>query len=213
MVALCSSGGTATEENVVQTTDYRLSWDRISHMCKLRRRYVHLYASLLQQSSSVDKSEVRDIEMGLDAKAILLWRLLAHAKVESVKSKEEVEQRRLQNKSWYSLIWGRQSEDASDGDALGESQLTEEGLSKEEWQAINKLLGYQSDEDLMSHSGKDLQSMIWFIVIIYISQAAARIIDKNQTEIVCSPEGSLAQVCLSSMFELIRSESFFVDDN
>ncbi|KAE8733149.1 hypothetical protein F3Y22_tig00001478pilonHSYRG00136 [Hibiscus syriacus] len=53
---------------------YRFSWDRISLMCKLRRRYVHLYASLLQQSSSVDKSEVRDIEKDLDSKVILLWR-------------------------------------------------------------------------------------------------------------------------------------------
>ncbi|KAK8671255.1 hypothetical protein V6N13_037855 [Hibiscus sabdariffa] len=177
---------------------YRFSWDRISHMCKLRRRYVHLYASLLQQPSSVDKSELRDIEKDLDSKVILLWRLLAHAKVESVKSKEAAEQRRLQKKSWYSLIWRTQSEDASDGNDLGESQLTEEGLSKEEWRAINKLLSYQSDEDLMSHSGKDLQSMIRFMVTVSISQAAARIIDKNQTEVVC---GRFEQLHVSAKFK------------
>lgn len=117
----------------------------------------------------------------------------------------------------------------SDEDALDGSQLTEERLSKEEWQAINKLLSYQPDEDLMSHSGKDLQNMIRFLVTVSISQAAARIININQTEILCgrfeqlnvsakfkhrsthcdvrlrfygvsAPEGSLAQVCLSTMF-------------
>ncbi|XWS14258.1 hypothetical protein CRYUN_Cryun36dG0107400 [Craigia yunnanensis] len=177
---------------------YRFSWDRIRHMCQLRRRYIHLYACLLQPSSSVDNSEVRDIEKDLDSKVILLWRLLAHAKVESVKSKEAAERRRLQKKSWFSLRWRTQSEDASDGDSLDGSQLTEERLSKEEWQAINKLLSYQPDEDLMSHSGKDLQNMIRFLVTVSISQAAARIININQTEIVC---GRFEQLHVSAKFK------------
>lgn len=177
---------------------YRFSWDRIRHMCQLRRRYIQLYASLLQQSSSVDNSEVRDIEKDLDSKVILLWRLLAHAKVESVKSKEAAERRRLQKKSWFSFRWRTQSEDVSDEDALDGSQLTEERLSKEEWQAINKLLSYQPDEDLMSHSGKDLQNMIRFLVTVSISQAAARIININQTEILC---GRFEQLNVSAKFK------------
>ncbi|XVF38939.1 hypothetical protein REPUB_Repub20aG0145800 [Reevesia pubescens] len=177
---------------------YRFSWDRIWHMCQLRRRYIHLYASLLQQSSSVDSLEVRDIEKDLDSKVILLWRLLAHAKVESVKSKEAAEKRRLQKKSWFRLGWRTPSEDVSDGDALDGSQLSEERLSKEEWQAINKLLSYQPDEDLMSHSGKDLQNMIRFLVTVSISQAAARIININQTEIVC---GRFEQLNVSAKFK------------
>lgn len=121
-------------------------------------------------------------------------------------------------------------------------QLTDEGLSKEEWEAINKLLSYQPAEDLMPHSGKDLQSMIRFMATVSISQAAARIININQTEIICgrfeqlhvsakfkhrsthcdvrlrfyglsAPEGSIAQVCLLSMFELFISERCLVDDN
>ncbi|XVE82332.1 hypothetical protein DITRI_Ditri15bG0139900 [Diplodiscus trichospermus] len=177
---------------------YRFSWDRIRHMCQLRRRYIHLYAGLLQQSSSIDNSEVRDIEKDLDSKVILLWRLLAHAKVESVKSKEAAEQRRLQKKSWFSLRWRTRSEDPSDGDALEGSHLTEERLSKEEWQAINKLLSYQPDEDLISHSGKDLQNMIRFLVTVSVSQAAARIININQTEIIC---GRFEQLHVSSKFK------------
>ncbi|XP_022721975.1 uncharacterized protein LOC111279261 isoform X3 [Durio zibethinus] len=177
---------------------YRFSWDRIWHMCQLRRHYIQLYASLLQQSSSVENSEVRDIEKDLDSKVILLWRLLAHAKVESVKSKEAAERRRLQKKSWFSLRWRTQSEDASDGNALDGSQLTEERLTKEEWQAINKLLSYQPDEDFMSHSGKDLQNMIRHLVTVSISQAAVRIININQTEIVC---GRFEQLNVSAKFK------------
>uniref|UniRef100_A0A2C9W9H6 Uncharacterized protein n=1 Tax=Manihot esculenta TaxID=3983 RepID=A0A2C9W9H6_MANES len=35
----------------------------------------------------------------------VLFRLLAHAKVESVKSKEAAEQRRLKKKSWFPFRW------------------------------------------------------------------------------------------------------------
>ncbi|KAJ6768458.1 TETRATRICOPEPTIDE REPEAT (TPR)-CONTAINING PROTEIN-RELATED [Salix koriyanagi] len=77
---------------------YRFSWDRIQHLCQLRRRYVQLYAALLQQSSNVRTSELREMERYLDSKVILLWRLLAHAKTESLKTKEAAEQRRLKKK-------------------------------------------------------------------------------------------------------------------
>lgn len=105
------------------------------------------------------------------------------------------------------------------------SQSPEERLTKEEWQAINKLLSNQPDETLASHSGKDMQNMIRFMVTVSVNQAAARIVDINQTEILCckfeqlqvstkfkhqstycdvslrfyglyAPEGSLAQVCV-----------------
>ncbi|XP_040944166.1 uncharacterized protein [Gossypium hirsutum] len=177
---------------------YRFSWDQIRHMCQLRRRYIHLYASMLQQSSRVVNIEIREVEKALDSKVILLWRLLAHAKLESVKSKEAAEQRRLHKKSWFTLGWRTQSEDASDGDAFDGSQLTEERLSKEEWRAINKLLTYQPNEDLMSHSGKDMQNMIRFFVTVSISRAAARIININQTEIVC---GRFEQLHVSTKFK------------
>lgn len=116
------------------------------------------------------------------------------------------------------------SEDASDGDASDASKLREEKLTQEEWLAINKLLSYQSDEELMPRFGKDMQNMIRYSMTVFVKQAAARIIDVNQTEIVCgrfeqlqvltkfkkrsthcdvslklyglsAPEGSLAQVC------------------
>lgn len=176
---------------------YRFSWGRIRHFCHLRRRYVQLYAGFLQQSLS-DSSELRKIEKDLDSKVILLWRLLAHAKVESVKSKEAAERRRLKKRSWFSFRGSSPSGDVSVTDASEEPQLTEGRLTKEEWQVINKLLSYQPDEELNLPSGKDMQNMIQFLVNVSIGQAAARIISMNQTEIVC---GRFEQLDVSTKFK------------
>ncbi|KAE9455056.1 hypothetical protein C3L33_13039, partial [Rhododendron williamsianum] len=176
---------------------YRFSWDRMQHMCQLRRHYVQLYAGSLQQLSNINNSEIRDIEKDLDPKVILLWRFLAHAKVESVKSKEAAEQRMLRKRSWFSFQW-RTPGDPSAGDASEESESVQERLTKEEWQAINNLLSYQPDEDLTSQFGKDSQKMVHFLVDISIGQAAARIIDISQAEIVC---GRFEQLHVSTKFK------------
>ncbi|KAL3505576.1 hypothetical protein ACH5RR_030958 [Cinchona calisaya] len=164
---------------------YRLSWGQIKSLCNLRRRYIQLYASSLQQSSNVDNSEIRDIEKDLDLKVILLWRLLAHAKVESVKSKEAAERKMLRKRSWFSLGWRSTPEDVSAHNTSEGSQMVEERLTKEEWQAINNILSYQSDEDLTLHPGTEMQNMIRYLVDVSISRAAARIININHTEIAC----------------------------
>ncbi|KAK7264763.1 hypothetical protein RJT34_32373 [Clitoria ternatea] len=105
-------------------------------------------------------------------------RLLAHAKIESVKSKVAAEERKIRKKSWFSFSWG-ESEETSLDEASEDQQL------KEEWQAINKFLSYQPEEESVPRSGKDLQNMIQFMVTVSIGQAAARIISVNQVEIVC----------------------------
>lgn len=59
---------------------YRFSWDRIQHLCHLRRRYVQLYTVSLQHVSNVNNAElreIREIEKDLDSKVILLWRYVA----------------------------------------------------------------------------------------------------------------------------------------
>ncbi|KAI7993232.1 putative vacuolar protein sorting-associated protein 13A [Camellia lanceoleosa] len=176
---------------------YRFSWDQIHHLCQLRRRYIQLYAGSLQQLSNVNISEIRDIEKDLDPKVTLLWRFLAHAKVESVKSKEAAEQRMLKKKGWFPFRWYTPG-DASVMDASGGSESVQERLTKEEWQAINNLLSYQPAEDLTLHFGKDSQNMIHFLVNISIGQAAARIVNINQTEIVC---GRFEQLLVSTKFK------------
>lgn len=108
---------------------YWFSWERTRHLCQLRRRYVQLYATLLQQATTVDISEIREIEKILDTKVIILWRcvtgycnlsycffgplselllsfrLLGHAKVETVKSKETLHRKGASKKRWWPFGW------------------------------------------------------------------------------------------------------------
>ncbi|KAL8204291.1 hypothetical protein R6Q57_009914 [Mikania cordata] len=123
---------------------------------------------------------------------------LAHAKVESVKSKEEAEQRMLKKKSWFSLGWVSDSIDTLEQDAFEGSQTVVDRLSKEEWQALNNLLSFQPDEDFASQSGKEMQNMTQRMVIVSIGQAAAKIININETEVVC---GRFEQLQISSKFK------------
>ncbi|XP_057809782.1 uncharacterized protein LOC131024279 [Salvia miltiorrhiza] len=162
---------------------YRFSWEQIKHLCHLRRRYVQLYADSLQESD-IDNDELKEIEKDLDAKVILLWRFLAHAKVESVKSKEAAEQRTLKQKGWFPVRWRGTSVDDPVIENSSVSGSVEEKLTKEEWEAVNKLLSFQPDEDL-AQTGKDVQNMIHYMIIVSISKAAARIVNIDNTEIVC----------------------------
>ena len=118
-----------------------------------------------------------------------------------------------------------------------EPQLDEEEqLTKEEWQAINKLLSYQTDEDLSFPVEKVPPNAIRFVMDVSIGQAAARIINIDQTEVLCgrfeqlqvvtklypkstrcgvtlkycglsSPEGSLAQVSVYEVIVNLRIQS------
>ncbi|KAJ8645273.1 hypothetical protein MRB53_007021 [Persea americana] len=120
---------------------YCLSWDRIQHLCQLRRRYVQLYASSLQHLHSVDISEMREIEKYLDSKVVLLWRLLAHAKVESVKSVEAAQRRSPMKGSWWSFGWSASSKKLAIDKDNEESQLGQEDrLTKEECQAAARII-------------------------------------------------------------------------
>lgn len=114
---------------------------------------------------------------------------------------------------------GLPSDEATDQ----EPQLDEEQLTKEEWQAVNKLLSYQPDEDLSFPLEKVSPNAIQFMMDVSIGQAGARIINIDGTEVLCgrfeqlqvltklypkstrcdvtlkycglsSPEGSIAQV-------------------
>ncbi|XP_015087740.1 uncharacterized protein LOC107031055 isoform X1 [Solanum pennellii] len=172
---------------------YRFSWDQIQALCRLRRRYVQLYSDSLQQLPNVNRSEIRNIEKDLDPKVILLWRFLAHAKVESLKSKEAAEQRMLRKRSWFSFTWSTDTADVSAGDTSKEANTMEDQLTREEWQAINKLLSYQPDEELALQHGKE--NVIHYLLNVSISRAAARIIDIDQIEIV---GGRFENLCVST---------------
>ncbi|CAM9004161.1 unnamed protein product [Rhodiola kirilowii] len=129
----------------------------------------------------------------------MLFRLLAHAKVETVKLKVAAEQRRNKKKSWFSYGRYNLEDDASLGDSSESLQLAQgaPSISKEEWQAINKLMSYQPDEDVNLGSGKDMKNWIRYLVAISIEQASARIVSDTETEILC---GRFEQLLISTKF-------------
>ncbi|XP_078179744.1 uncharacterized protein LOC144573852 isoform X2 [Carex rostrata] len=163
---------------------YFFSWERIKDHCQLRRRYVQLYSSSLQQPATTDVSELRQIERVLDSKVIILWRLLAHAKVESVKLSRK---KASSKKSWWPLGWYSGETASGQQDTSVEPVLgDEEKLTKEEWQAINKLISYhQQEDDTLSPIGKLSPNMIVFLLDVSITQAAARIINIDGVEVLC----------------------------
>jgi vacuolar protein sorting-associated protein 13A/C len=62
----------------------------------------------------------------------------------------------------------------------------EEKLTKEEWQAINKLISYHQQEDsTISPIGKLSPNMVIFHLDVSIAQAAARIINIDGVEVLC----------------------------
>ncbi|KAK8959400.1 hypothetical protein KSP40_PGU014064 [Platanthera guangdongensis] len=57
------------------------SWERIKHLCQLRRLYVQMYSTFLKRAPNVDIYAMRKIERSLDSEVVLLWRWLARSAV------------------------------------------------------------------------------------------------------------------------------------
>ncbi|XP_024384462.1 uncharacterized protein [Physcomitrium patens] len=179
---------------------YRLQWSKIADSCRKRRNYVELYAKCLHQGFKVDNQEIKDMEKDLDIEVILLWRLLAHARVESVKSKEAaVERERIRKSSWWSFGWGSvnssqagtQATSPNDSPMSSTSPTPPNGadapgeLTKEEWSKINQLLSYQPGEDVLNVSKTEGPNMMQMALDVNIRQGSARILDNNNMEILC----------------------------
>lgn len=178
-------------------TWHRLSWENVSRLCHLRRKYVQLYAGYLQQVPRLENKEIIEIEEELDAKVILLWRLLAHARVESARSKEmALERARVRKSSWWSFGWGSTAADSNPSNASEDSQgvtdMPRPGqLSKEEWKKLNELLSYHSAENFFVLSDKEPPDMLQVSLDATVGKSAARIVDNQNLEIICGKFESL----------------------
>ncbi|KAG0568137.1 hypothetical protein KC19_7G189300 [Ceratodon purpureus] len=180
---------------------YRLQWSNIADSCRKRRKYVQLYASCLHQSFKVDNQEIKDMEKSLDIEVILLWRLLAHARVESVKSKEAaVERERIRKSSWWSFGWGTVNSSEAGTSLPSPNNSPPQSttptppkgadapgqLTKEEWSKINQLLSYQPGEDVFNVSKTEASNMMQMALDVSIQQGSARVLDGERTEILCA---------------------------
>jgi vacuolar protein sorting-associated protein 13A/C len=108
-------------------------------------------------------------------------RLLAHARVESAKSKEAaIERERLRNSPWWTFGWGTLNPAAT---THKETEVTPIGhLTNEEWNKINSLLSYQPEEDTSKQEAPD---MMQFALDVRVQQCTARVLDRKKMEILC----------------------------
>ncbi|KAJ3689943.1 hypothetical protein LUZ61_019107 [Rhynchospora tenuis] len=146
----------------------RLAWDQVLRYSKLRKKYVSLYASLLKADLSRmvvdDDEEIKKLDRQLDTEVILQWRMLAHKFVEE-STKSEINSRKEKAKqSWWPFGSGSTKE---------EPEL--KGLTDEDWEKLNKIIGYRkenSDEFLLSIQDKNL---IQFSLKVRMKHNASRL--------------------------------------
>lgn len=168
----------------------RLSWETVDRLCCLRRKYVQLYADTLLQKLKTVNKEIREIEEEMDTEVLLLWRLLAHAKLESMKIKEAtLEREKLGKSRWWAFGWKTASADVS-GSAIEpttEKQGTEPGqLTNEEWSKINELLSYRpGEESSLLVCNKEAPDMLQISIDATIRESAVCILDKKMLQILC----------------------------
>lgn len=134
----------------------RLSWEQVLKYACLRKKYISLYASLLKSDLSRaivdDNKDIEEIDRGLDIELILQWRMLAHKFVEQSAESSLYLRKQKEKKSWWSFGWSGQSlKDENESEPLR--------FSEEDWEQLNKIIGYREGEDgqsLITHDQGDV---------------------------------------------------------
>nr|AFN89138.1 vacuolar protein sorting 13 [Mesembryanthemum crystallinum] len=167
----------------------KLSWEQVLRYAKLRKKYISLYASLLKSDPSRavidDDKEIEELDGELDIHLIVQWRMVAHRFVEKAIESDLRKQR--EKKSWWSFGWGSDS-----------SQAEAETLKfkEEDWERLNKIIGYKEDDDGEVVGAK--KDVVHTAFEVYMRRNASKLIDGRQcvAELSCEHlecSGSLHQ--------------------
>ncbi|KAI5061209.1 hypothetical protein GOP47_0023714 [Adiantum capillus-veneris] len=173
--------------NQQKKTWSHFSWKKVDRMCSLRRKYVQLYLEILQAKPKVENVQLKEIEEEVDTEVLLLWRLLARAKAESLKSKEASPQQDKTKGGWWGFRWRSAAADkaASLPEAGTPKQERELGdFTKEEWTKINELLNSRTGEEGSLLAAQEAPDSLQILVDATIKESAVRILDKEKVEIL-----------------------------
>ncbi|MEW5298732.1 MAG: hypothetical protein WDW36_001820 [Sanguina aurantia] len=136
-----------------------MSWSELQRYCSTRKRYVPLYVRCLQSKQMGGDAAIAEMDKGLGEGTILLFRRLAHAKVEVDKRRNAgavSRQQRERGPTWVGWLTGSNVK-AGTANASDASSATADGsaVSPEEWKRFEELLASQSvpKEDDGSHDG------------------------------------------------------------
>lgn len=151
----------------------KLSWEQVLRYARLRKRYISLYASLLNSDTGRlvvdDNKEVEKLDRELDIEVILQWRMLAHKFLEQSAESDLYQGKQKAKQPWWSFGWSGSSKDG------GEPQ----GFTEEDWERLNKIIGYKegSDEQLLGAEDEDLMHLY---LEICMKHNASKLVSEGQ---------------------------------
>ncbi|XP_050890153.1 uncharacterized protein LOC127095518 [Lathyrus oleraceus] len=120
----------------------KMSWEQVLRYTRLQKRYISLYASLLKSDPSQvtisGSREIEDLDRELDIELILQWRMLAHKFVEKSTESNLNARKQKVGKSWWSF--GRNGNSPKE-------ETEEFNFSEEDWNQLNKMIGYKEGDD------------------------------------------------------------------
>ncbi|KAM7253783.1 hypothetical protein ACFE04_031465 [Oxalis oulophora] len=153
----------------------KLSWDQVLRYARLRKKYISLYASLLKSDLGRpivdDNVEIEELDRELDIDLILQWRMLAHKFVKQTTESEIYLKKQNSKKSWWSFGWGAQST---------EDETEPFHFSDEDWQQLNKIIGYKEGEDEQSVLMNDKMDAIQTFLEVHMKHNASKLLDGAQ---------------------------------
>ncbi|KAK4262505.1 hypothetical protein QN277_028058 [Acacia crassicarpa] len=138
----------------------KMSWDQVLRYARLRKRYISLYASLLKsdptQVTISDNKEIEELDRELNIELILQWRMLAHKFVEQSAESARNARKQKAGKSWWSFGWNSQSP---------REQNEAFHFSEEDWNRLNKIIGYKEGDDGLSVISNKVDALNTFLII------------------------------------------------
>ncbi|XP_068635813.1 uncharacterized protein [Aristolochia californica] len=155
----------------------RLSWEQVLKCARLRKRYISLYISLLKSDASRivvdDSEEIDELDRGLNMEVILQWRMLAHQFLEQSTESEQILKKQKTKKSWWSLGWSQQPD---------EDGAEYQGFSEEDWEQLNKIIGYKEDSEVQFPTNQD-KGMLQTLLEIHMNRNASKLTKEGQESV------------------------------
>ncbi|KAJ4846821.1 hypothetical protein Tsubulata_004613 [Turnera subulata] len=153
----------------------KLSWEQVLRYASLRKRYISLYASLLKNDPSRttidDNKEIEELDRELDIDLILQWRILAHKFVEKSMEADLNLRKQKTKTSWWSFGRNNQS---------FKNENEQFHFSDEDWEQLNKLIGYKEGEDGQSVIINEKPDTLHTSLEVHMKRNATKLADATQ---------------------------------
>uniref|UniRef100_A0A2P2MGT2 Uncharacterized protein LOC105636609 n=3 Tax=Rhizophora mucronata TaxID=61149 RepID=A0A2P2MGT2_RHIMU len=159
----------------------KLSWEQVLRYASLRKRYIPLYASLLKsdpnRATVDDNKEIEEMDHELDMELILQWRMLAHKFVKQSLESDLYSMKQKAKKSWWSF--GRNTQGVR-----GESESEQFNFSDEDWEQLNKLIGYKEGDMEQSVIISEKADTLHTYLEVHMKHNASKLVDHGGRECV-----------------------------